>query len=123
MRTLQTLAVIALSLCMIQSADAAMVGGGVSGSGWLPGGGLVTGMNWTKAEHQQAMDDAVNEAHFMLDIHAEIEMLGFPKQQFADRIVLDDHMGFHPDAPAHYQHTVLSYLLIFESGHSVVIEP
>ena len=38
--------------------------------------------------------------------------------------ILEDHLGFHPDSQKpHYRYTVISYVLIFESGNFVVINP
>ena len=122
MKTLTTLAVIALTFCLIQSAHAISLGGSINGSGWLPQGSS-PGLNWTKAEHAQAQLDAIYNANEVLDLHVDLQMLDFPNQVYADHFILDDDMGYYPDDPAHYTYSITSYLIVFESGQFAVIYP
>ena len=122
MKTLTTLAVIALTFCLIQSAHAISLGGGVSGSGWLPQGSS-PGLNWTKAEHEQAQLDAIYNAGEVLDLHVALQMWDFPNQVYEDHIILEDDMAYYPEGAAHYTYTVVSYLIEFESGLFTVIYP
>ena len=123
MRILQTFAVIALTLCLIQSTHALTLGSDVSGVGWRPGG-FEPGSPWTENEQELAQQDAIDNANEVLDLHVELELMAFPRQVYADHMILEDHMGFYPDDPKpFYRYSVVSYVIIFESGHFEVIYP
>ncbi len=123
MKTLTTFfAVLALSFCLTHSAQGITLGGSLNGSGWLPQGGS-PGLAWTKADHAQAQQDAIQNANELLDLHVALQMWDFPNQVYEDHIILEDDMSYFGDDPAHYTYSIYSYLIFFESGQFAVIYP
>ena len=122
MKALKIIGVVALTLCMAHSAYAMTLGGSIHGSGWLPQASR-PGITWTKAEHAQAQQDAIDNANELLELHISLQMLDFPTQEYADHMILEDFMGFYPEDPAHYTYSIASYLIVFQNGQFVVIYP
>jgi hypothetical protein len=121
MKSVTSFVVVVLVLCFVQSSQAVTLGGSINGSGWLPGGGRPA-FSFTKEEHKQAQQEAILNASELLDLHVAAQLWAYPKQVYAYHLILDDYMTYYPNSPAHYTYSIMSYVIVFESGEFVVVD-